>query len=213
MIETKKELSFYLMADRMMNRGVFKYSLFTKMRMLLIKDYVMEYLAIYRKYSYYKSLCAKKKLSLNTIHIYVFMLYFRRKYGDMGLKCGFSIAPNVLGYGVVIPHFGTIVVGPTNKIGNYACLHTCTCITANGKQIGNNFAICTGAKVTSPVIIGDNVTLSANSLLNKSFPEGNVLLVGSPAISKIARTAWWSGSDIYKKRVLQVEELKREINI
>ena len=71
MIETKKQLSFYLMADRMMNRGVFKYSLSTKMRMYIIKDYVMEYLEVYRKYSYYRTLCAKKKLSMNTIFIYL----------------------------------------------------------------------------------------------------------------------------------------------
>lgn len=141
------------------------------------------------------------------------MVYYRRRYGEMGVRCGFSIAPNVLGYGVVIPHFGTIVVGPTNNIGNYACLHTCTCITANGKQIGDNFAICTGAKATSPVVIGDNVTLAANSLLNKSFPEGNVLLAGSPAISKGARGAWWSSSDNYNERVMHVEELKRSMRL
>lgn len=59
MIESKKELTFYLMADRMMNRGVFKYSFAAKIRMFLIKDYVMEYLTAYRKYSYYKTLCAE----------------------------------------------------------------------------------------------------------------------------------------------------------
>src|SRR5574344_1158534 len=40
------------------------------------------------------------------------------KMNKRGIKCGFTIGYNSLGYGAVIPHYGTIVVGSTNKLGN-----------------------------------------------------------------------------------------------
>lgn len=46
----------------------------------------------------------------------------------------------------MIPHYGTIVVGGTNIIGNFAVLHTSTYITANHKIIGNGLYLSTGAK-------------------------------------------------------------------
>lgn len=62
---------------------------------------------------------------------------------------GITIVYNVFGYGLVIPHYGTIVVGESNNIGNYAVLHTSTCISSNGKIIGNGLYLSTGAKITS----------------------------------------------------------------
>ena len=53
MIHTKKELKFYIQADRMMNRGVFEYSFVQKVRNLLHPDYIMRYLEAMRKVSYY----------------------------------------------------------------------------------------------------------------------------------------------------------------
>lgn len=68
-----------------------------------------------------------------------------------GMKLGFTIAENVFGYGLVIPHYGTIVVGSGNRIGNYAVLHTSTCITAGKKNIGDGLYLSTGAKVLRDV--------------------------------------------------------------
>lgn len=55
----------------------------------------------------------------------------------MGIKLGFSIGYDVFGYGLHIPHYGTIVVNGICKIGNYAVLHTSTCIGGAGKVIGD----------------------------------------------------------------------------
>lgn len=41
MIKTKRELQFYLMADRMMNRGEFTPSLKSQIKNFLTPDYVM----------------------------------------------------------------------------------------------------------------------------------------------------------------------------
>ena len=44
MIETKKELDFYLKTDLMMNRGAFKKSLKVRLKDIIVPDYIMEYL-------------------------------------------------------------------------------------------------------------------------------------------------------------------------
>lgn len=55
MIETKKELEFYLKADLMMNRGAFKKSLKVRLKDIIVPDYIMEYLKCLRKAEYYKN--------------------------------------------------------------------------------------------------------------------------------------------------------------
>lgn len=59
------------------------------------------------------------------------------KFKNSSVKLGFSIASGIFGYGLISPHYGTIVVGENNRIGNYAVLHTSTCITARAKSNGN----------------------------------------------------------------------------
>ena len=54
MILTRKELRFYLMADRMMNRGTFSRSLWQRIRDVILPDIFMKYLVTMRKLSYYK---------------------------------------------------------------------------------------------------------------------------------------------------------------
>lgn len=58
------------------------------------------------------------------------------RFFRLSRKLGFSIGYDVFDYGLVIPHYGTIVVGNTNRIGPYAVLHTSTCITDTGRRIG-----------------------------------------------------------------------------
>lgn len=68
----------------------------------------------------------------------------------------------------------------------------------------------TGAKMTSHIIIGDNVTVGANSIVNKSYPEGNALLVGGPAIKKHERLAWYDEENgIFQERVTVIENRKK----
>lgn len=46
--------------------------------------------------------------------------------------------------------------------------------------IGENVWICTNAVVFGPITIGDNVTIGAGSIVNKSVPD-NCVVVGNPA--------------------------------
>ena len=52
-IRSKKELRFFIMADRMMNRGSFRPSVKDFIKDVIKPDYLMRFLVIMRKVSYY----------------------------------------------------------------------------------------------------------------------------------------------------------------
>lgn len=53
----------------------------------------------------------------------------------------------------------------------------------NGKApiIGDNVYIGPGVKISGNIQIGNNVTIGANAVVNKSFEQDNITLVGVPA--------------------------------
>lgn len=56
MIKTKKELRFYILADRMMNRGCFTFPVKYRIVRLFAPDYILNYLVSLRKMEYYGQL-------------------------------------------------------------------------------------------------------------------------------------------------------------
>lgn len=199
MINSKKELVFFIQADRMMNMGCFQLSFKQRVQYMLGMFPVLKWMTIMRKSNYYDS-----------TYKGLIALYYNSRFQRLSMKLGFSIGKDVFGYGLVIPHWGTIVVGPNNKIGNYAVLHTSTCISDNGKMIGDGLYLATGAKMTSKVVLGDNVTVGANSVVNKSFPDGNIMIAGSPA-KYIKDAEAWYDRDGLKRRVEKIEALKKKM--
>ena len=207
MITNKNDLRFYLMADRMMNRGVFTISIAMRLKDLLSPDYIMRFLVSMRYVSYYHHI--KRKGIINMLK---FQLWSHR-YHKLSLKLGFSIGSDVFGYGLLIPHWGTIVVGESNRVGNYAVLHTSTCITDNAKVIGDALYLSSGAKITSHVTLGDNVSIAANSVVNRNC-LGNALLAGAPAVPKRESPSWYIRDGLrFEERVKQIEELKIRMKI
>lgn len=206
MIRTKKELEFYIMADRMMNRGYFKPSFMQKIKNILLPDYTMRYLAAMRKLSYYSQQVGVKCC--------IPRVYNKLRFDRLEIKLGFSIGYDVFGYGLVIPHHGTIVVGANNRIGNYAVLHTSTCITDHKKVIGDGLYLSTGAKITTSSDLGSGITIAANSVVTKGFSDGYALLVGMPAEKKSDRKIWYEQENRnHYKRVMAIEELKAKNNL
>lgn len=206
MISSNKELYFYLKADLMMNRGIFKMSFRERLKRLLVPDPVMQYLVSLRYYDRYMSGGG----ILNP-----FYLYHIRRYHKLGEKLGFTIGIQSLGYGVVIPHYGTIVIGPSNRIGNFSVLHTSICITDHGSIIGDAFYCSTGAKIVYQLTLGDNITIGANSVVNKI--EDNVknsMIAGIPAKVIKDSIAWYDrdGAE-YQRRVKNVLELKEALGV
>lgn len=219
-IKTKKELKFFLLADKIMNDlgGGF----YAKIRKLLSADfkYRNRFLVEMRKVSYYK----QQKGLLNKL----LLGYHYAKYEKLGIKLGWTIGCDAFGYGVVLPHYGTIVVGNTNRIGNYAVLQTSTCISSNGKVIGDGLYMGSGAKITSKVTLGNNISVGANSLVNKDCLQDNVLLGGMPAKVIRQEETWYIrdsktqpehkmafgiSGDSFAERVKKVEALKKQMGL
>lgn len=97
---------------------------------------------------------------------------------------------------MVIPHYGTIVVGPDNRCGKYCVLHTSICITGEkgGKRIGDALYASSGCRINKPIVLGNNVQVCSNSVVNKSFDEENIVLGGMPAtIKKSDVKPWYQG--------------------
>lgn len=204
-IESKKELKFFLAADLMMNRGFFGYSAKQRILRLFLRDHIMEFLRALRKTEYYIN--TKKKMTFG------FWLN-RYKLSSLGTKLGFSISPNVFGYGLVIPHYGTIVVGDGNRVGNFAVLHTAVCITHGKKVIGDGLYLSTGGKILGDVALGHGVTVAANAVVNKSFEGGNCLLTGVPAVEKREQEIWYiNDGEKYQDRVAKIKELALKMNL
>ena len=122
MITSKKELQFYILADRMMNRGCFKYTLKTRILSFIYPDYIMDFLEAMRKTDYY--LYKSKKTLIYKIPY----LYYWRKFSKLSIQLSITLPPQCCGYGLVLHHHGTIVCGSTNRIGNFALINTSTCI-------------------------------------------------------------------------------------
>ena len=188
-IKSKKELDFVIKADLMMNRGKFKNSVTDTIKEFFSPDYIVKYLQAMRKCSYYKHSGG------------ILFHYFHRRYNKLGLKLGFSIGYN------------TLVGGGSNRIGNDAVLHTSTCISNNGKVIGDAMYLSTGAKMTSKLVLGDNVSIGANSLVNKDFGTG-VMIAGCPAKVIKSSEAWYiRDGKKYFEKVKEVESLKKQLGI
>lgn len=138
--------------------------------------------------------------------------YWKYRYVKIGQRLGFTIGFNVFGYGLMIPHDGTIVVSSVSRVGNFAVLHACALIGGPGKRIGNALYMGNGSKIVRPLTLGDNVQVSAGSLVNRSFGSG-ILLAGSPAtVKKQGLRPWYEeqGSP-WKDRAEVVLRLRRDI--
>ena len=207
-IRSRKELSFVLRSDMRMNRGYFKKSILRRFIEIFYPDYVMDYLYHMRTFNYMKDRWYLKPLCL----------YHKLRYLKLGLKLGYTIGDECLGYGSVFLHYGTIIVGGQNRIGNYSNLHTCTNIIDACSKIGDFFFLASGAKITKRITIGDNVMIGANSVVNKSF-ESNLLIAGTPAVIKKTDSPKWlygGGYNLdsrWEQRYQSVERMKEMMNI
>lgn len=208
MIQSKKELEFYIAADRIMNGRSAKRTLKEMVGDYISSDWggvIIRYLCAMRMYAFYAN-TAKRRQFFQVLRRAI----WGRRFRKLGMRLGFSFGYNSLGYGVVLPHFGTIVVNGEVRVGNYAVLHTSTCI-AGKKVIGDYLYLSTGSQITGDIELGDGVTIAAHSLVNKSIGD-NVLLAGTPAVVKRTNYPLWVERDgeTFVNRVKKVEQYRNK---
>lgn len=98
----------------------------------------------------------------------------------------------IIGKGLFLPHFGTIVLNRKALYGDFLTIYHGVTVGAKGGAsqdskspvIGNMVRLSTGSILLGDISIGDNVTVGAGSVVVKSIPSETVV-VGNPA-KKIA---------------------------
>lgn len=114
--------------------------------------------------------------------------YWSYRLHRQSVRCGFEIPLNTFGPGLSIAHRGTIIVHPDARIGSNCRIHVDVVIgTRPGPppepvpRIGDNVYIGPGAKIFGDVVLGDNLVVGANAVVNRGFPEGHITIAGVPA--------------------------------
>lgn len=166
MISSREELEYYLNCDRIaLGKKSDKPSFFG--------DEVWKYQICMRKLSYYEKRGR------------IMRWYYRFKYHTLSIKLGFSIPHDVIGPGLAIVHYGTIVISSGCKIGANCRIHVGVNIGANGggdksATIGDNVYLGPGAKIIGNITIGNNAVIGANAVVTEDVPD-SVTVGGVPA--------------------------------
>jgi len=192
MIKTKKDYLFYVQAD-MASFKVDKWK-----RSLKYKHPTLYFQLIMRKVEYLKS-------QKSQFWCRLLLKYYQHKMLKVGINLGLTIYPNTFGPGLKISHYGSIVVNGKVRVGKNCTIHSSTNIGQyKGKvpKIGHNVYIGPGAKIYGEITIGNNVTIGANSVVNKDVPD-NVTVAGVPAkiIGEGPAVRGPRGADIVRKRM------------
>jgi serine O-acetyltransferase len=188
MIKSLHDYRRYRKADLLIN-GKFKLSRKEKMKDLLFPEPNMLFLKALRKYEYH--------LNTSGIMHKLLLVFYYIRFRRISHKTGISIPKNVFGEGLALPHFGSIVINASTKVGKNCMIHVGVNIGTNGGSsispiIGDNVYIGPGAKIFGEITIADNCYIGANSVVNKSVTEPNSVVVGSPAkVVKKESQAWW----------------------
>jgi serine O-acetyltransferase len=178
MVRTKKDLKFYIKADRIALNAP-ELTVWFYIKNLYSPNYIISFQKLLRKCEFHKNNNSK---ILHKVLFLCYYFYFVR----LSVKLGFSIPLNVFGPGLCIVHYGTIVVSNKAKVGANCRIHPSTCIGASGGKaeapiIGNNVYIGPGVKIYGNITIADNTAFAANAAVNKSVTESGYLIGGVPA--------------------------------
>lgn len=179
MIKTRQDLIQYLEEDKKA-LGI-KENFSFKLKQLIFPDRIYHFQKTLRYTEYYFNRSIEGSYQYKILSL-IYRLSLRKK----SLRLGFSIPLNAFGPGLSIAHYGTIVVNSATKVGKNCRLHVCVNIGASAgskkaPKIGDNVYIAPGCKIFGDIEIADNITISANSVVNKSFLQPNVLIGGVPA--------------------------------
>ena len=144
-----------------------------------IKYYLNPRLRFTRNLRYYEYYANQPRSLWNRM----MTLYYYYIHKKLSYKLGYTIYKNNFGPGVCFCHYGTLVVNKDARIGSNCRIHVGVNIGGyNGgvPVIGDNVYIGPGSKIFGGITIGNNVSIGANAVVNRSFPD-NVVLAGIPA--------------------------------
>lgn len=180
MIKSKKDLQYYLNADReVYGKGS---GLKAKLKETILPDSNYKFMRLCRMYEYHYNLGHKLRA-----------YYYAYRYGKQGLKIGVSLPPNVVGPGCHITH-GKFIANPDAQIGSQCKIFDNVTVAGTGRydiqgapRIGDRVVLCAGAKIIGPINIADDVVVAAGAVVVKDVTEQGITVGGIPA-RKISNT-------------------------
>ncbi|MBR0500110.1 MAG: serine acetyltransferase [Bacteroidales bacterium] len=117
-----------------------------------------------------------------------FMAYwYKARKNRLGSRLGFIISAGCFDEGLVIEHYGSVIVNPKSRIGRNCKIHGNCCIGSNGGYpddspvIGDNVDIGQGAQILGGIRIADNVKIGAGAVVVKDVSIPGTTVVGIPA--------------------------------
>ncbi|MCQ2301560.1 MAG: serine acetyltransferase [Bacteroidales bacterium] len=200
MITDKESLKFYLAADW--------FALCKKRkRPRLFSEEIWKFEIALRKYEYYLNTHSKHSL---------FLLLARYRFHKLSVKLGFDIPPNVLGPGMKINHRGTIVINAHSHIGKWCDIHPGICIGDNPIRnisdekvhqvptVGDYVFLGPGAKLFGGIVVGSNVMIGANAVVNKNVESGMIVYGNPMNVRKSASDVMTTASEDFEMSFLKV---------
>lgn len=176
-INSKEDYNLFLEAD-LRKRGIQKWSPFSSF--WSPASVILAWQRLLRKVEYYHN-C---KTSLYWMPYYAYLWH---KLQQSSIKLGFSIPLNVFGPGLVIVHWGTVIVAQNAKVGANCWLHSGTHIAVRtpyseeAPKIGDDVMIGAGARILGGIELADRIIVGANAVVTKSFTEPSITIAGVPA--------------------------------
>lgn len=193
MIQTKDELKECLNKDAVSyRRVVFQSFNFKSILHVLRARYlttpisdqyiIWKYIKTLRKVEYYsnnRSVCTA-----------LLLIYYVRKYLKLGRITGFQIPINAIDKGLIIWHYGTIIINQDSKIGKNCTLRPDIVIghkdgESESPIIGDYVEINSGARIIGGIHVGDDVIIAPNAVVTRDIPSHSIV-AGIPA--KIIKT-------------------------
>lgn len=172
MITSRQDLCFYLSEDFARYGGK---APSWKDRILHNESWYIYRLVRHLRYIEYYGNCHSRRHPLFLWHFY--------RYKRLSFRLHITIYPNTIGPGLRIYHAGGFIhVGPRCRIGSHCTLlpgvvfgNKHEDVSEGEMVVGDNCYFGLQAKVFGPLVIGDNVTVGANSVVTKDVPSGAVV--------------------------------------
>ncbi len=178
MIRNKVDYKKYLEEDAKTYQHTIKYPMLQDSIIPMLANKVFKFQCSLRRLEYFIN-CK------NTFFYKLYILYLKYNFVKQSIALGFSIPLNALEKGCQLGHHGCIVISSKTKIGEN-CILPANIVIARGvndkhTSIGKNCYIGAGTVIINGACIGNNVTIGANSLVNKDFLEDDIVIAGNPA--------------------------------
>jgi len=119
-----------------------------------------------------------------------FFLLFKYIQHRQKIRYGIHLPhKTTIGYGLLICHFGGIVISPKAVIGNNCNISHGVTIGKGGRglnsgvpKIEDNVYIGPGATIIGNITIGSNSAIGANAVVSKDVPENSTIISGKSMI-------------------------------